>query len=261
MHGFEIIAHRGAVEVAPENTWAAINAAWKQGASAVEIDVRLSKDKQLLVIHDANTFRTAKTNHYVRRITAKRAMRIDVGRWKGERWQGETIPLLSEVLNTLPKKKKLFIDIKQEDDVAPVLIALLHDSNVNLEQVVLLSHSIHLLEQLQQVFPNVSMYLIEVVFFYESSQQWQTIEAVLQRVADAGLSGLSLKFIGDMNNKEFNRTLKKIIKKARHQQLTLYAWTINQPTVAMHLKLAGFSGIFTDKLSVMQQALKNKEVM
>src|SRR5436305_14139622 len=51
----EIIAHRGASQEAPENTLAAIRHAWQQNADAVEVDVHLSKDGQVVVIHDSNT--------------------------------------------------------------------------------------------------------------------------------------------------------------------------------------------------------------
>ena len=56
----EIIAHRGASHDAPENTLAAVQLAWQQHADAVEVDVRISRDGQLVVIHDDNTRRTGK---------------------------------------------------------------------------------------------------------------------------------------------------------------------------------------------------------
>jgi glycerophosphoryl diester phosphodiesterase len=54
-----IIAHRGESFDAPENTMAAINLAWERGAEAVEIDVHLSKDNEVVVFHDVNTKRVA----------------------------------------------------------------------------------------------------------------------------------------------------------------------------------------------------------
>ena len=56
----EIIAHRGASHDAPENTLAAIRLAWQQEADAVEVDVQLSKDGKLVVIHDDNTKRSGR---------------------------------------------------------------------------------------------------------------------------------------------------------------------------------------------------------
>lgn len=56
----EMIGHRGASHDAPENTLAAIRLAWEQGADAVEVDVHLSRDGQIVVVHDANTRRTGR---------------------------------------------------------------------------------------------------------------------------------------------------------------------------------------------------------
>ena len=55
----EIIAHRGASFDAPENTLAAVELAWQQGADAVEIDVQCSSDNRIVVIHDERTKKTA----------------------------------------------------------------------------------------------------------------------------------------------------------------------------------------------------------
>ena len=52
-----IIAHRGESYDAPENTLSAINLAWEYGADAIEVDIRISKDRQIVVFHDANTRR------------------------------------------------------------------------------------------------------------------------------------------------------------------------------------------------------------
>ena len=54
----EIIAHRGASDEAPENTMAAFQLAWEQGADALEIDIRLTKDRKIVVFHDDSLWRT-----------------------------------------------------------------------------------------------------------------------------------------------------------------------------------------------------------
>ncbi|MBC8001501.1 MAG: glycerophosphodiester phosphodiesterase, partial [Opitutaceae bacterium] len=65
-NAMEIIAHRGASFDAPENTLAAMNLAWKQKADAVELDIHLTKDGRVIVIHDFDTKRVgAVTNKVV----------------------------------------------------------------------------------------------------------------------------------------------------------------------------------------------------
>src|SRR5580698_8356847 len=101
----EIIAHRGSSFEAPENTLAAVNLAWRQRADAVEIDVHLSRDGRLVVIHDSNTRRTTGVNRKVARQTLAELHALDAGRWKGLTWLGEKIPSLEEVLASVPPGK------------------------------------------------------------------------------------------------------------------------------------------------------------
>src|SRR5699024_7790571 len=94
----EIIAHRGASHLAPENTLASVKLGYALGADAVEIDVHLSKDKQILVNHDSDTKRTAQgKNHIIADTDAEELRKLDVGSWKGEKYKGEKMPFLHEV--------------------------------------------------------------------------------------------------------------------------------------------------------------------
>ena len=85
----EIVAHRGASAEAPENTLAAIKLAWELRVDAVEIDVQLSRDGQLAVIHDATLNRTAGIEGRVNDMPMSDLRNTDVGASKGEQWQGE----------------------------------------------------------------------------------------------------------------------------------------------------------------------------
>src|SRR5947207_13003675 len=97
----DIIAHRGASHDAPENTLAAVSLAWRQKAEAVEVDVRLSKDGKLAVIHDNNTRRTCKANGRSGEQTLAELRSLEVGRWKGRSWVRERISVMEEVLATI----------------------------------------------------------------------------------------------------------------------------------------------------------------
>ena len=107
-----IIAHRGESFDAPENTLASVNLAWERGAEAVEIDVRLSKDNHVIVIHDANTKRVGKRNKSVKNTSLAQLKKLDVGSWKSEIYSGEQIPTLKEVLEIVPNNRKLIIEVK-----------------------------------------------------------------------------------------------------------------------------------------------------
>jgi len=126
----EIIAHRGASHDAPENTLAAVNLAWQQNADAVEIDVHLSRDGQIVVIHDENTRKTAGLNKNVSEQTLAELRRLDVGRWKGRQWAGEKIPVLAEVLGALPAVAVAAFVSQSSGKVVWVLILYFVISNV-----------------------------------------------------------------------------------------------------------------------------------
>src|SRR3954468_21594878 len=105
----EIIAHRGASWEAPENTLSAVKLAWEQGADAVEVDVQLSRDKRVVVIHDDDTRKIAGLKKKVAEQTWEDLQKLDVGRWKAARWTGERLADLDQVLATVPAGKPCFL--------------------------------------------------------------------------------------------------------------------------------------------------------
>ncbi len=98
-----IIAHRGASYEAPENTMAAVKLAWQMDADGVEIDVHLTKDEQVVVFHDDNTRRFGGNRKPIAECDYSELLKLDVGRFMGEQYKGERIPLLAQVINTCQK--------------------------------------------------------------------------------------------------------------------------------------------------------------
>ena len=82
MKNYSIIAHRGSSYDAPENTLPAVNLAWSQNSDAVEVDVHLTKDNYLVVIHDNDTERTGGIKKRIRETNLIDLQNIDVGNWK-----------------------------------------------------------------------------------------------------------------------------------------------------------------------------------
>jgi glycerophosphoryl diester phosphodiesterase len=97
-----VLGHRGASAEAPENTLAAFRLAMEQGADGVELDVWRCATGEVVVHHDEDTGRTAGAPHRLSRTGLAELRRLDVGAWKGERFRGERVPLLAEVLEALP---------------------------------------------------------------------------------------------------------------------------------------------------------------
>lgn len=93
-----ISAHRGAKGYAPENTMAAFRRAAELGADSVELDVHLTADDHIVVIHDEALDRTTNGTGYVRDHTWDEIRALDAGSWFAPDFAGERVPLLAEVL-------------------------------------------------------------------------------------------------------------------------------------------------------------------
>lgn len=106
-----IYGHRGASCYAPENTFAAYNKAIEMGANGIEIDVHKSKDGHLIVCHDEKVDRTTNGIGYIKDLTLKEIKKLDAGSWFDNKFRGEKIPLLNEVLEFV-KDRNIFLNIE-----------------------------------------------------------------------------------------------------------------------------------------------------
>ncbi len=95
-----LIAHRGASAFAPENTLTAIEIAARMGAQWVEIDVKLTRDGALVVIHDDTLDRTTSGQGAVVLNTLEQIRSLDAGRWFSNTYAGVTVPTFEEVVDT-----------------------------------------------------------------------------------------------------------------------------------------------------------------
>ena len=107
-----IMAHRGAKDVAPENTLAAFGAALESGADAIELDITRCATGQIVVIHDDTVDRTTDGTGRVDALPYDALRRLDAGSWFDPGFSGERIPLLREVLDRFGHKLRLNIEIK-----------------------------------------------------------------------------------------------------------------------------------------------------
>lgn len=113
MYKFRNIAHRGASYSAPENTIAAIRKAQEMGADAIEIDVHLSKEGHVVVIHDLILDRTTNGSGLVASYTLKELKALDAGIKFSKEFKGERIPLLSEVFDFIKQyNMEILIELK-----------------------------------------------------------------------------------------------------------------------------------------------------
>ena len=116
-----VVAHLGGAGMAPENTLAAFRRALEVGADAIELDVRLTRDRQVVVIHDRRLERTTTGQGLVGTHTLKELKSLDAGSWYGPRFSGEPVPMLAEVFEALPGYFPVYVEIKARGPGAALL--------------------------------------------------------------------------------------------------------------------------------------------
>lgn len=112
----QIIAHRGASAERPECTASAIRRAIEVGATAVEVDVRTSKDGKLFILHDTTLDRTTNAKGPANALTLAQLQQLDAGSWFDGDYRAERIPSLIEAAALCRKKIDLLLDLKEQGD-------------------------------------------------------------------------------------------------------------------------------------------------
>ena len=105
-------AHRGGAAYAPENTLASFAEGLRRGAHMLELDIHLSRDGELVVIHDHDLARTTDGRGHVHRHTLAELKRLDAGAWFDPRFAGERIPTLEEVIAFVNRRAYLTVEVK-----------------------------------------------------------------------------------------------------------------------------------------------------
>jgi len=111
-HKFIVIAHRGDHTNAPENTIAAYKNAIKIGADFIEVDLRTTKDSQLVVMHDATINRMTGINGSIQNMTFDSLRKLEVRESKHPEWGNHVIPTFQEVLKLSKRRINIYLDFK-----------------------------------------------------------------------------------------------------------------------------------------------------
>jgi glycerophosphoryl diester phosphodiesterase len=236
----DIIAHRGASHDAPENTLAAARLGWQQGAEAVEIDVHLTRDKRLGVIHDDNTRRTAGLDRKVSDQTLEQLCQLDAGAWKGKQWAGEKIPSIDDLLAAIPPGQRLVIEVKEGPAAIPVLAQAVQRSGRKTNELVIIGFDFDAMKAAREAFPDIPvLWLANFDDRQQADRPQPTIEELIQKAVAARFDGLNLSYKWPING--------PFVKKVKDAGLKLYVWTVDDAEVARELVAAGVDGITTNR--------------
>ena len=122
----EIVVHRGANALAPENTWPSAEAALQYGAKWIEVDVRKSKDGVLFNLHDETLDRTTNGKGKLSDMMAQEVSQLDAGSWFGPEFAGLRVPTIAEMLDSLQGQAYVFFDVKRGTPI-PTLVNLVRE--------------------------------------------------------------------------------------------------------------------------------------
>ena len=156
------IAHRGASGHAPENTMEAFQKGFEMKADYIEIDVQMTKDGELVVIHDTTVDRTTNGTGKVGDLTLAEIRQLDAGSWFGEAYAGEKVPTFEEVLTEFRGKVGILIELKApelypgvEEKIADALIEK-NMSSANNNKIILQSFNHESMKKSKELLPNLS---------------------------------------------------------------------------------------------------------
>jgi glycerophosphoryl diester phosphodiesterase len=240
----DIVAHRGASYDAPENTMAATNLAWKQGADAVETDIYLSKDGKIVVSHDRTGKRTAGRDVAFAEITQAEARTLDAGSWKDPKFKGEKIPLLEEQIASIPAGKRLLVEIKIGPEIVPELGRVLKKTCATEKNITLISFNYESLKEARKQLPHLpTLWLLSHpapdAKKPATAKQPPTVAEMIRQARASNLTGLDLQHTWPLTTGD--------VKKITDAGLELHVWTINDVAVAKRWIDLGVASITTDR--------------
>lgn len=232
----KFIAHRGASTEAPENTMAAFRLAWQRGADGIEADFFLSKDGQVVCIHDKNTKKTGSGNLLVGKSTLAELRELEYGSWKHPKFKREPIPLLGEILDELPKDKWFFLEIKDTEKIVQPIAEILRAKQPDKTRVVILSFNADVIKKCREVMPEYRACLVSSLKGFSKKDH---AEKYLKQVRSSGSQGLVYK--------EHPSIPADWLSKIAGENQILATYTVNDLQSALRVIERGVGFIITDR--------------
>lgn len=246
-----VIAHRGASFDSPENTLAAIALAWKQGADGVELDFQITKEGEVICLHDADTARTAGGKKLVvKQSTLQDLRKLDVGAFKGKAFQGEKIPTLAETLAAVPPDKLIFVEMKGGPEIVEPLVAGLRKSALKPNQIILKSFDSATTAAARKAMPEARTFWLGSLEAKQKNPRPPVADAVCSVVGELELAGIST----NGNPKFITPKLYQHFRSKGVREIAV--WTVNDVATARYHRDQGATYILTDKPAELRVWLK-----
>lgn len=247
-----IVAHRGASRDAPENTRAAFELAWQQGADGIECDFRLTADGEVVCIHDKTTGRTAGVERSVAGSRLADLQQLDVGAWMDERFAGQRILTLAEVLRLVPQNRMVVIELKCGPEIVAPTVTALNQSDLENEQILVISFQADTIATIRQKMPGLRTHWLSG---YEPDGEvgpWEPdAAAVVETIRGCGAAG----FGSEARTGVFDDRFVGGLRAAGIGEF--HVWTVDDPEVARFYRDLGAWGITTNRPGFIRRALRD----
>ncbi|MEN1934030.1 glycerophosphodiester phosphodiesterase [Paenibacillus sp. 102] len=274
------IAHRGASGHAPEHTFASYNLVKKMKADYLELDIQLTKDGQLIAMHDTAVDRTTNGTGEVREKTLSEIKSLDAGSWFNEAYPekakqeyvGQKVPTLEEIFQKYGRSMKYYIETKSPDvypGMEEKLLGLLEKynligQNMSSSRVMIQSFSQESLKKIHSMNKNIP--LVQLLWYYPNENneiiEWSGLTHAPKSVTTQDFQTIKEYAVGiGPNLRDDNGELiidKTFIKKARENRLLVHPYTINEKEDMRLLIGWGATGMFTNYPDRLHSVLKGK---
>lgn len=227
-----LIGHRGASGYEPENTLNAFHKAIVMNCDGIELDAQLSKDNELVIIHDETLERTTTGNGYVKEKDLNELQALEAGIWCGKLYSGYAIPTLASILSTIPKNLLINVEIKGESDASwtleKKLLELIYQYDV-LENVLISSFDHRILRNIRMLDEHVRIGVLLK----------EAIEDLSSYLDQFQFNAYSIHPPTEIVDAQFVESLKG-------KGYKIFPYTVNEKNQASRFMELGIDGIITD---------------
>ncbi len=236
----DVIGHRGAAAIRPENTMSAVLKAIEDGADWVEIDVQETADGVVIIAHDSDFMKLAGVPTKVWDATMEDVAQIDIGSWFDPEYADERAPTLHDVLSAAKGKSKVIIELKY------------YGHDVDLENRVAAIVEEH---GMQNDIATMSLKYPAVQKMKALRPDWRA--GVLAATAVGDLSGLEGDFVA------VNAAMASpgLIRQVHDAGKDIYVWTVNDPLQMSAMASMGVDGLITDRPAMAREVLRIRAEM
>jgi glycerophosphoryl diester phosphodiesterase len=236
-----ICAHRGANETHPENTLVAFREAIRLGAHMIELDVQMTKDNQLVIMHDDKVDRTTNGRGLVKELSLGKIKKLDAGKWKSKEFRKERVPTLKEALEIMPRNIWLNIHLKGDERLGAATAQAVIAAN-RIHQTIIACEN-EAAKGVKRIHPDIMMCNMERL-----SSRSEYINETIEK----GFTFLQLKSSRDDDN------FLTDIKKLKEYGIRINYFHSEEENDVKKLLDAGVDFILTDHLAIMLDAFSTK---